>query len=46
MFGFIGSLISLADVLFPLRDAKRQALHDDKMADTVVVVRGQQPKRS
>ena len=44
LFGFIGSLISLADVLFPLRDAKRQALHD-KMADTVVV-RGQQPKRS
>jgi uncharacterized RDD family membrane protein YckC len=41
--GAIGSLFSLLDVLWPLWDDKKQALHD-KFAATNVVV-GRQPKR-
>ncbi len=40
----MGSLLTLADVLLPLWDPKRQALHD-KLAGTQVV-RGPQPPRS
>lgn len=39
----LGSLVALADVLWPLWDPNRQALHD-KIAATNVV-RGKQPKR-
>jgi uncharacterized RDD family membrane protein YckC len=40
----LGSLLSIADVLWPLWDPRRQALHD-KIAGTQVV-RGPQPPRS
>jgi uncharacterized RDD family membrane protein YckC len=43
VFGFICGCLSLVDVLFPLWDDKKQALHD-KIADTNVVV-GPQRRR-
>lgn len=42
LVGFVGSLFILLDSLFPLWDAKKQAIHD-KAARTNVVV-GQQPR--
>jgi uncharacterized RDD family membrane protein YckC len=41
VFGFICGCLSLIDVLFPLWDSQKQALHD-KIADTNVVVGPQQ----
>jgi uncharacterized RDD family membrane protein YckC len=41
VFGFVCGCLSLLDVLFPLWDDKKQALHD-KIADTNVVVGPQQ----
>ncbi len=42
-FGTLGAILGLADVLWPIWDPKRQALHD-KIAGTNVV-RGKQPRR-
>ena len=42
--GFFGPLFSLVDVLWPLWDHKRQAIHDKAGATNVVV--GAQPKRA
>jgi uncharacterized RDD family membrane protein YckC len=41
--GFFGSIFSLIDVLWPLWDDKKQAIHDKAAATNVVV--GPQPKR-
>ena len=43
VLGFFGSLFSMVDVLWPLWDVKKQAIHD-KAAGTNVVV-GPQPRR-
>jgi uncharacterized RDD family membrane protein YckC len=43
LIGILGSLFSLLDVLWPLWDSKKQALHDKAGATNVVV--GPQPKR-
>ncbi|MEO8556896.1 MAG: RDD family protein [Actinomycetota bacterium] len=43
VLGFFGSLFSLLDVLWPLWDDKKQAIHDKAAATNVVV--GPQPKR-
>ena len=45
MLSYIGTLYLLLDVLWPLRDARRQALHD-KFAGTCVVRRADQSRRS
>jgi len=42
--GLIGSVFRLVDVLWPLGDAKKQAIHDKAGATNVVV--GPQPRRS
>jgi uncharacterized RDD family membrane protein YckC len=42
--GFLGLAATVADLLWPLSDRRRQTLHD-KVADTVVVVGRQPPRR-